>query len=186
MRKVFVAVILVGLFSLPLMAQDKVDVFGGYQYLHIGGGNTNGPTTGQSFNGFDANARFNFAKYAGIEGDFSGSYATVQGVSLKNYTYAGGPVIFLSNGTIKPFAHVLVGGIHLSGSQSGLSVSWNGYTIAAGGGVDVKVDRAIAVRLIQADWLYYNFSSTSAGGVPVPSFSGSNNVRIASGIVFRF
>ena len=186
MRTFRVVAILLGLLSFPVMAEDRVDVFGGYQYLHIGGGNTNGLTTGQSFNGWDANATFNLTKYFGIEGDFSGDYATIQGVSLKTYTYAGGPVVFANVDRIKPFAHVLIGGMHLSGSQSPYSVAWNGLTVMAGGGVEVKANRVLAVRLIQADWLYYNFSNTSEAGLAIPGFSGKNNVRIATGVVFRF
>jgi len=187
MRKFYTVVILLGLLSFPLMAQDnpKVEVFGGYQYLNIGSTN-NGPSSSQGFNGWDASAAFNFAKYLGVEGDFSGSYATIDGVSFKIYTYSGGPVVSAQAGRIKPFAHVLIGGIHLSGSESSNSVSWNGYTVMAGGGLDAKVNRALAVRLVQADWVYYNLGSTTVAGISVPGFSGSKNVRIATGIVFRF
>lgn len=55
-----------------------------------------------------------------------------------------------------------------------------------GGGVDVKATKLVAVRLIQADWLYYHFGSNTIDGLTVPSFSQSNNVRISTGIVFRF
>lgn len=182
MQKLVVLIVFLGLLALPLMAQEKVDVFGGYQYLHIGGGNANGPSTGQGFNGWDGSVTGNFSKNFGVTGDFGGGYATIQGVSFKIYTYTGGPVVSMNAGRIKPFAHALFGGAHLSGSESGVSVSTNGYTMMVGGGLDAKVNRAVAVRLIQADWLYYHFS----GFLGSPSFSGSNNVRIATGIVLRF
>jgi len=185
MQKFIGIALLLGLLSLPLMAQDKVEVFGGYQYLNIGS-TTNGPSSSQGFNGWDAAAAFKFSRYLGIEGDFSGSYATINGVSYKIYTYSGGPLISAPVCRVKPFAHALIGGIHLSGSESSESVSWDGYTVMAGGGFDVKVNRALAVRLLQADWVYYNFSSTSAQGLSLPGFSGSKNVRIATGIVLRF
>ncbi len=188
MRKFLVAILFLGLLSLPLIAQDnpKVEVFGGYQYLHIGGGNTNGPTNGEGFNGWNASLTGNLTNHFGIEGNFGGAYDTISAVSFKVYTYAGGPVVYTESGRLKPFAHVLFGGMHLSGSESGISVSWNGYTIMAGGGLDVKANRMIAVRLAEFDWLYYNFGNTSVSGVSVPGFSGSNNVKISSGIVFRF
>ena len=188
MRKLTLVVLVIGFLSLPLMAQGvpKVEVFGGYQYLNIGGGNTNGPTSSEGFSGWDAAVTGKFSKHLGVEGDFGGAYATISGVSFKVYTYTGGPVVFADAGRIKPFVHALFGGIHLSGSESGASISWNGYTAMAGGGVDVKVNPVIGVRLIQADWLYYNFSSTSVSGVSVPGFNGSNNVRVATGIVLRF
>ena len=45
-----------------------------------------------------------------------------------------------------------------------------------GGGADVKLNHALAVRLIQADWVYYRFSGNNE----------SHNVRVSTGIVFRF
>jgi len=106
-------------------------------------------------------------------------------------------VVYTESGRIKPFAHALFGGVHLSGTesqtvdgdgplQSSLSVAWNGFTMMAGGGVDVKASRNIAIRLAEFDWVYYHLSDTSVSGVSVSGFSGSNNVKISSGIVFRF
>lgn len=60
------------------------------------------------------------------------------------------------------------------------------FTMIFGGGVDVKANRAIAIRLIQADWLYYHFGSNTVAGVTIPAFSQSNNVRVSTGVVFRF
>ncbi len=185
MRKLFLGTVLLSLFALPLMAQDKVEVFGGYQYLHIGQ-NTTLDTNGQGFNGWNAAAAYNFRKHIGVEGDFSGTYATVSGVSWHVYTYAGGPVVSMPMGRIKPFAHVLFGGVKLSESDSGVSASESGFTTMFGGGVDVKAIKNISVRLAQVDWLYYHFGSTTIATVPVPSFSGSNNVRISTGVVFHF
>ena len=188
MRTFLVVVILLGVLALPLMAQDnpKAEVFGGYQYLHIGSNTSGDINSGQGFNGWDAAATGNLSKYFGVTGDFSGSYATVQGVSFKVYTYGGGPVVFTNAGKIKPFAHVLFGGARLSGSESSVSVSTNGYTVMAGGGLDVGVNRAVAVRLGQFDWIYYHFSGFNVAGTSTGSFSSSNNVRFSAGIVFRF
>ena len=186
--------VLFSLLSLPLLAQDKAEVFGGYQYLHLGNVNVNGstqPGSSQSFNGWDANAAFNFSKYLGVEGDFGGAYASVSSsggpsVNFHVYTYTGGPVVSADMGVIKPFAHVLFGGARLSGSSGGVSVSWNGYTMMVGGGVDARINRVFAFRVAQVDWLYYHFGSQTIAGTPFPSFSGSGNVRIATGIVARF
>jgi hypothetical protein len=188
MRTFLVVVVLLGVLALPLMAQDnpKAEVFGGYQYLHIGSNSSGDINSGQGFNGWDAAVTGNLSKYFGVTGDFSGSYATISGVSFKVYTYGGGPVVFTYAGRVKPFAHVLFGGAHLSGSESSVSVSTNGYTVMAGGGLDVGVAKNVAIRLGQFDWLYYHFSGFSAGGVSTGSFSSSNNVRFSTGIVFRF
>lgn len=187
MKKCILLIVL-SLFALPLAAQDKLEVFGGYQYLHNGDLNVGGATqsgTSQGYNGFDASARFNFAKFVGAEGDFSGSYAKVDGVSTHVYTYSGGPVVSARVGSIEPFAHVLFGGARLTGSQSSVSVSTNGYNVLFGGGLDAKVNKLIWIRLAQADWFYSHFSGFNAGGVSTPSFSSSKNFRIAAGIVLH-
>jgi hypothetical protein len=58
-----------------------------------------------------------------------------------------------------------------------VSVSKNGFTTLFGGGVDVKVNRAVAVRLAEFDWVYYHFSDLN---------TSNDNVRLTTGIVFRF
>ena len=189
MQKLVVLIVFLGLLALPLMAQEKVEVFGGYQYLHTGSITLDGetlPNSSQGFNGWDASLTGNFNKYLGVTGDFGGAYATIDGVSTHVYTYTGGPVLSMNAGRIKPFAHALFGGLHLSGSVSGegttVSASKNGFTMMFGGGVDAKVNRALAVRLIEVDWLYYHLSGIDGSS----AFSQSNNVRITTGIVFRF
>jgi len=200
MRTFLVVVLLMGVLALPLMAQDnpKVEVFGGYQYLHTGDITVSGqsiPNSSQGWNGWDAGVTGYFNKYFGLQGDFSGSYATfnffgVPSTSGHVYTYAGGPVVAYREGKINPFVHALFGGIHLSGSASAegvtVSASENGFTMAFGGGFDVQATKVVSIRLIQADWIYYHFGSTTIAGEAVPSFGQSNNVRIVSGIVFRF
>ena len=191
MKYFLVLVVLVGLFSIPLMAQDypKAEVFGGYQYLHTGTIHVAGqdvPNSSQGWNGWDASVTGYFNKYFGVQGDFSGSYATINHISGHVYTYAGGPVIAYREGKINPFVHALFGGIHLSGAGFGASESINGFTMAVGGGVDVQASKVVSVRLLQADWIYYHFGSQTIQGFAIPSFSQSNNVRIATGIVFRF
>ena len=191
MKKFVVVCMFAALISLPLMAQEhgvpKAEVFGGYQYLHLGSDTSFGSTgSGQGFNGWNAAAQVNFSKFAGVEGDFSGTYATVEGVSTHVYTYAGGPVVFAQMNRIKPFAHVLFGGSKLGASESGVSLSWSGYTVLAGGGIDAKVNRSLAVRVAQVDWLYYHFGSKTIAGVQFPTVTGSNNVRISTGLVVGF
>ena len=167
-------IVLVGLISFPLMAQDypRAEVFGGYQYLHIGsmGADVNA-------NGWNASLTGNFNKWFGVTGDFSGAYKTVGSADARLYTYTGGPVINLNHGgTINPFVHVLFGGAHLTASLSGMgSGSLNGFTTMAGGGVDVKLSKLLAVRG-QADYVYYRFSGTNL----------DKNVRVSTGIVLRF
>jgi len=175
MKNFLTLIVFVGLISFPLMGQDfpRAQVFGGYQYLHLGGSGTD-----VNANGWNASLTGNFNKWFGVTGDFSGSYKTVGGVSAKLYSYTGGPVVSLnSGGKVNPFVHALFGGAYLSASLSGLgSGSLNGFTSMVGGGVDVKLNKVLAVRLAQADWVYYRFQGVGE----------SHNVRVSTGIVFNF
>lgn len=182
----YVVLALLCVFALPLMAQ-KAEVFGGYEYLNVGSNNSNDiGLNSQGFNGWNAALTVKGNRFLGIEGDFAGTYASVDGVNVHVYTYTAGPVVFVPSPVIRPFVHVLFGGINLSASESGVSTSWNGFTTMFGGGVDFKVNRALAIRVGQVDWLYYHFGSKVIDGVGVPSFSGSNNVRFSTGVVLRF
>jgi hypothetical protein len=191
MQKFVVLIVFLGLLSLPLMAQ-KVEVFGGYQYLRLNnvGGNNSGIDV--NANGWDTSLTGYFNKFIGVTGDFSGSYATfnvpngdgtTSSISGHFYSYTGGPVVAFREGKVNPFVHVLVGGAH-AGFSPCTNCGQNGFTTLFGGGVDLKVNKAIAVRLIQADWVYYHFGSGPAnnGG----SYGESDNVRIATGVVIRF
>jgi hypothetical protein len=182
MYKVIILVMFASLLSLPLVAQDypKAEVFGGYQFLHLGGNGTD-----VNANGWNASLTGNFNSWFGVAADFSGAYKTlnVAGVNVdtKLYSYAGGPVVSLnSKGKVNPFVHALFGGARATGSASfggnSASASENGFTMMAGGGVDAKVNRMFAIRVVQADWVYYRFSGDSE----------SHNVRISTGIVLRF
>lgn len=180
------------LISVRLMAQDsKVDIFGGYQYLHNGNVTVDGtsqPGSSQSFNGWDIAPAYKFNHFLGVQADISGGYTSGNGTPFTNhlYTYTGGPIVTVGLPFLQPFAHGLFGGAHLNTGDSGVSVSTNGYTLMVGGGVDAKLNRLLAFRVAQVDWLYYHFSGFSAQSVSTPSFSASNNVRISTGIVVRF
>jgi hypothetical protein len=174
MKLILSLIVVVGLLALPLMAQDypKAQIFGGYQYLHLGGSGTD-----VNANGWNASLTGNFNKYFGVAADFSGAYKTISGVDAKVYSYTGGPVFhFNSEGTVDPFVHALFGGAHASASISGVgSGSENGFTMMYGGGADIKISRMWALRG-QGDWVYYRFSGVSE----------SHNVRLSVGVVLRF
>jgi len=172
MQKFVVLIVFLGLFSVPLLAQEpRVEVFGGYQYQYLGG-----DLQGQNTNGWDASVTGYLNKYFGVTGDFGGVYKTIDGVSVHLYTYEGGPVLAYREGKINPFVHALFGGFDLGGSAGGGSASTNGFAMMFGGGVDYKASRVISIRLADFDWVYYRDHGVSE----------DSNVRLTSGIVFRF
>jgi hypothetical protein len=179
MYKLVFFVLLFGLVVFPAIAQDtpKAEVFGGYQYTHVNVDTGSGTSEGFSFNGWNASLTGNFNKYFGVAADFSGAYKSISGVSAKVHTYTFGPVLSLNHeGTINPFVHALFGGAHASASFEGTGSGTNGFAMMMGGGVDAKVSPRLAIRAIQADWVYYRFQGVGE----------SKNVRISTGVVFRF
>ena len=169
MRKLIGIALLFLLVSVAAVAQeDKVEVFGGYQYTNL---------DGTSLNGWDTAVTANLKDWFGVTGDFSGAYTNQGGVSFRNYTYTFGPTISTShNQKLRVFAHGLFGGFHDSAAFSGFSGSGNGFAMMFGGGVDAKVKPHLSVRLGQFDWMSFRAN----GG------SSNNNFRYSGGVVLHF
>ena len=148
--------------------------------------------------GFDASLTYNATSVFGIEADFrynSGDILsanfTVEGVSatgkakISDFAFMAGPRFAArKNEAVTPFAHALFGVDRgkLSGSGSALGQTINvdagsdtGFAMALGGGVDVKVHKNMAIRLIQADYYLTKHEGESW-----------NNMALAFGVVFRF
>ena len=74
--------------SLSARAQDdKVEVFGGYSYLHF----HNSPSI--SLNGWEASAQYKFTDWLGGVADFDGHYGSLHGAGTSTYTYLFGPQV---------------------------------------------------------------------------------------------
>ena len=74
-------------------------------------------------------------------------------------------------GKVRPFAEALFGASHVSGGIEGSDTS---FATAVGGGLDYKIIKPVAWRF-QGDYVQTRlFGATQ------------NNVRISTGIVFRF
>ena len=173
MRKFIGFALLLGMCSVVAFAQEsaapKAEFFGGYQYTRFDGG--------LNANGWNMALTGNLNRWFGITSDFSGAYKSQNGVSFNNYTYTFGPVVSLRHSeTFTPFAHFLAGGVHSSAAFGGASASGNGFAMMFGGGVDVKATQHVGVRAIQFDWL-----SLRSNGA-----SDNNNMRISTGLLFRY
>jgi opacity protein-like surface antigen len=179
MRKTLFFAVLVLAVSLNCAASDvpKAEIFGGYSFLHAPSGVTN--VSGYNANGWDAALTVNLNKYLGITADMNGEYKTIDQVKAHLHNFLFGPEIAFRAPKAKPFAHVLFGVGHASGSTSfagvTTSISDNALTTAFGGGLDVSVAPMVSVRLGQFDYVRTTFGSTS-----------QNNLRYAAGIVLKF
>jgi opacity protein-like surface antigen len=128
-------IFLIGVSSSVAFAQDsvpKVEVFGGYAFMHTGTGgvsdstlnielrqNPGTLTTGSNFNGWNGEAQYNFDRWIGVVADFGGQYGTpftarTKGISglpsMSEYSILAGPVVsYRAKAKITPYVHALFG-----------------------------------------------------------------------------
>ena len=86
----------------------------------------------------------------------------------------------LRSTTWQPFGEVLVGPAFASGSLIFSQQRDNNSAFAAniGGGVDLRINHRVSIRLAEADYLLTTFDNGSN--------NHQNNVRVSSGAVWRF
>ena len=179
----------------------KVELFLGYSYLRAV------PTLAAGnrlvwLNGGSASVAYNFTRHLGVVGDF-GSYtnsqirftgANAETVDVDNsnvavLTYLAGPRFsFRSHERFTPFVQALFGGVranqvNLSDCASNclLLPEETTFALTAGGGLDIKLRRHFAIRAIQAEYLMTRFTDRTTGDSGM-----QNDIRLSSGIVFRF
>jgi len=179
MRKLALIIFLIFTIQIALAQTPRVEVFGGYSYLH---------EPSLNLNGWNGAATINVYRCVGITADFSGHYWStslsaplVGALDIRNHihSYTFGPTVSLRNQTrFTPFVRFLAGGSRLTfkgtvASATG-SASEDHFTVVSGGGFDITVNRRIAVRPVQLDYHGVHFS----GG-------WMNSLRYSAGVVFR-
>ena len=176
MRKSLFVVCLLLVFALIAQAQDKpkVEVFGGYSYLRADDNDD-----GINLHGWNASGTYNFNKWIGVKGDFSGHYGQytlippslltppldthIKG-DLNTYLFLVGPQFaYREHDVVTPFGHVLVGAAHRSTEATG--------------------DAALRLRTagIDPDALPFNTSDTSFAFVA----GGGLDVKITKYLAWR-
>jgi hypothetical protein len=161
MKKLIGVAVLICMASMLAMAGEapKPEVFGGYQFTSTDGG--------WHANGFSTSANFYIWKNVGVTGDLGSGFS--QGQSL--YTYTAGPVVSFPTKAFAPYIHALFGGAHVGASGVGVG----GSTVMFGGGMDFG-RRKLVFRAINLDWMHLSFNGVS----------DNNNVRINTGVLYRF
>jgi opacity protein-like surface antigen/outer membrane protein OmpA-like peptidoglycan-associated protein len=177
----------------------KVELFIGYSYLRAV------PSIDAAnrlvwLNGGSTSLAYNFNRYVGLVGDFGGfadSELNLTGKSSshavdssgKVFTYLVGPRFsYRKYNRVTPFAQVLAGGAYASAvtlstcaAVCQLLPSETGFAMTAGVGVDLRVRRHLAIRLVQAEYLMTRFEDRTTGETAM-----QNDIRLSSGLVFRF
>ncbi len=167
----------------------KAELFIGYQWLNPGGNipdQTPPPAGPFAFKvpsiaqGFGSNLAYNFTRNLALEGNWGGDwnrYAAVNMVSVgPKYTWRGDGVNF--------FAHTLVGFERFS--SRGLASS-NGVSALLGGGMDLKIWKALSLRVFEADYQLarLNFSNNVPANDSALRRQTFNGVRLTTGLVFN-
>jgi len=159
------------------VAQDNAptaEIFGGYSYVH-----SNILDTGFNLNGGSASLAINPTNWLGFVADFGGYHGSNQGFDLTTVTYLFGPRFsYRSKSPVTPFVHALFGGVHESGSFSGISGSDNAFAMAIGGGLDLRADKHWSWRIVQADYLLTTLSDGNN--------NRQNSARISTGVVYSW
>jgi hypothetical protein len=159
------------------------NVFFGYSYY-----NTDlSPIDRANTNGWEASLEGKVVPFLGFVGDFDGHYgsqnfvggvcgltcsSTAFNADVTEQNYLFGPRVSFSVGKFRPFAEALFGGAHVN-VNNGVG-SDTSFATAIGGGLDYKIIKPVAWRF-QGDYVQTRFFGTT-----------QDNVRISTGIVFRF
>jgi len=139
-----------------------------------------------ALNGGSGWVGFNFMRSFGIVGEIASQHVSNvsgSGADLTLTSYLAGPRYTWARARhFAPFAQVLLGGVHASGSlapgSSGLPGSANAFGMIAGGGLDISLTRHIALRAFEADYYLTRFDN----GVN----DHQNNLRLGAGLMIRF
>jgi len=160
----------------------KVDIFAGYSYVR-----DNPSTAGFSsfsLNGGSGSIAYNATSWLSGVADFGGYHnGNILGTRVDGTlsTYLFGPrVSYRRYNRVTPFAEVLFGVAHASASVAGTTNSANAFALTIGGGLDYKLTNHLAIRPAQVDYLITRFNEFATGT------QRQNNVRVSTGIVFRF
>lgn len=155
------------LFTIPTRAQgvtDKVEVFGGYSFMHYGF------SPSLNTNGWELAGEYKVNHWLGGVADIAGHYGTFQGVSTHLNDYLFGPQVSFP-APVSPFAHVLVGEEHFGAS----GVTNNSFAYGLGFGIDTSILPQIKWRIVQLDVIHSHLFS-----------DGQSNTRVSTGIVIHF
>ena len=161
MRKMFLMCGIILCFPLIAAAQDypKAEVFTGYSYLR--------GDLDANFNGWNVSVTGNVNKWFGLTADFGGHY--VEGFKLHTFTF-GPKFTYRGKDRLNPYFQTLFGGAHFSNGGSNTGFAW-----ATGGGIDVKVHKNVAIRVIDVTYLLLHDNGVN-----------SSNARLSTGLVWRF
>jgi opacity protein-like surface antigen len=167
----------------------------------------------RGFNGFDTSVAFNFTKYLGVKGNFSGHFKSDRFVDTsppttnvtkeRLYNFLAGVQIKDNSATtrVKPYAHALFGVAHYTVNDTQTSpvafLNFNvrdsnrSFAMKLGGGIDLRASEHIDLRLVEINYNPIFAGQRTLVGGPVPSnplvANGrtAHNFTIGVGVAFH-
>jgi len=139
---------------------DKLELYGGYSYIHIG----NDPSF--STNGWELAGEYKFMDWIGGVVDVDGNYNSPNAI----HTVLFGPQVSWP-ARVSPFGHVLIGVAH--GDTGPLTD--NSFAAAIGGGIDARLVPHVYWRVFEGDYIPSHLFGVH-----------ENSARISTGIVVHF
>jgi hypothetical protein len=191
-RKIFkTAYVGVALFFLVGLASAQApsgNVFFGYSLENASSSALGLDLSRPNLQGWEGSLEGKWLPWVGIVADLSGHYGsqTFQAfppagpppitVKVTGHEFEAmfGPRVSIPVGKFTPFAELLVGVAHINTGGDLPSSSNTSFTTAVGGGFDYRLVRLIAWR-VEGNYVTTRFFSST-----------QNNVRLSTGIVFRF
>ncbi len=152
----------------------------------------------QTLNGFNVSATGYLSKRFGLTGDFSAHFKTNKiadplggniETNIRVFNILGGPQYkFRNNSRVTPFVRALAGvaitraELKVPTLNSSDSASSTDFALAIGGGLDVRVNNRVDLRVFQAD---YNPIFLRRGNELGFGNARADNVRFSFGVVFK-
>ncbi len=165
----------------------RYEIAGMYSYINFAPGD---PFANFNNHGATGSFTYNASKWVGLTGEvgeywFSRNIFPIIGnnsaATDSLTTYLFGPRLNLRKFEhFVPFGEFLVGGTH-GGNQLTGAQGQDAFALATGGGVDVVLTKNLAWRFAQLDYLM-----TTHTGPALGASGRQNNLRAATGLVFRF
>jgi hypothetical protein len=202
--RLLASILLTTAFASCVLAQQEEelasgDAFFGFSLLHA---NSSQPILAYTSYGGVGSLGWNINEHIGIEAEFGGYHnGTVNAYhnDTNSVTYLFGPR--WSYGRLKrydPYFHVLLGGVHTATSvlnppmvnplivqrtPARHTVSQDGFTMAIGGGVDIRINKYVSFRPVQVDYMPTMLSNLGPNGLTNNSFR--SNFQYAVGFMFQ-
>jgi Outer membrane protein beta-barrel domain len=124
--------------------------------------------------GFNTSLAYSWKDWVAIEGSVTSAFAppVFENEHFRYLGYGAGPKFSFGNGRLQPWAHALVGGVHLIPQTA--SSGRNGFEVTMGGGVDYGINNVISAK-VGVDYLGTHIFD-----------AWQSSAQIVAGFSFRF